>query len=79
MGLVYTRQAHGAGKENCSSRMFDLLSQGNVLVALTIPIVSGLVGWGTNVLAIKMMFHPAEYRGLGPWIAPGMAVVTGGT
>lgn len=33
---------------------------------LSIPLVSGLVGWFTNVLALKMTFYPLEYRGLGP-------------
>ena len=48
--------------------MFDQMLQADTLLVLTIPVVSGLVGWGTNVLAIKMMFHPAEFRGLGPWL-----------
>ena len=28
------------------------------------PFMSGVVGWGTNVLALKMTFHPIEYTGL---------------
>ncbi len=35
---------------------------------LTIPFVSALVGWITNVLALKMTFYPLDYYGLGPWI-----------
>ena len=31
---------------------------------LAIPIVSGLIGWGTNALAIRMLFEPVEWRGL---------------
>ncbi len=31
---------------------------------LSIPFVSGIVGWGTNFLAIKMTFYPLEFKGL---------------
>ncbi len=34
------------------------------LTLLVIPIVSGLIGWGTNALAIRMLFSPLERRGL---------------
>ncbi len=34
---------------------------------LTIPLVSALVGWITNVLAIKMTFYPIEYFGVKPF------------
>lgn len=33
---------------------------------LTIPVVSALVGWITNVLAIKMTFYPINYFGIKP-------------
>ncbi len=33
---------------------------------LTIPLVSGLVGYGTNWLAVKMMMGPVEFVGIGP-------------
>ena len=33
---------------------------------LTIPLVSGLVGFATNWLAVKMMMGPVEFRGVGP-------------
>jgi uncharacterized membrane protein YheB (UPF0754 family) len=33
---------------------------------LTIPLVSGLVGYGTNWLAVKMMMGPVEFVGFGP-------------
>lgn len=33
---------------------------------LTIPLVSGLVGYGTNWLAVKMMMSPEEFVGIGP-------------
>ena len=32
---------------------------------IAIPLVSGLIGWGTNALAIKMLFAPLSRRGLG--------------
>lgn len=35
---------------------------------LTIPIVAGIIGWLTNWMAIKMMFHPLEFVGLKPYI-----------
>ncbi len=33
------------------------------LLYLSMPFTSGLVGYGTNVLAIKMMFYPLEFLG----------------
>jgi uncharacterized membrane protein YheB (UPF0754 family) len=48
-----------------------------IIPYLAIPVVSGLVGWGTNALAIQMMFFPVFRRGLGilGWqgIIPGQA------
>ena len=35
------------------------------LLAL-IPIISSTIGWVTNVLAVKMMFYPAEFVGIKP-------------
>ncbi len=37
------------------------------LTYLIIPVVSGLVGWITNVIAIQMTFYPLEYVGLRPF------------
>ena len=31
---------------------------------LAIPLVSGLIGWSTNALAIRMLFEPVERRGI---------------
>ncbi|MCI4670330.1 MAG: hypothetical protein MRZ79_19490 [Bacteroidia bacterium] len=31
----------------------------------SIPFISAIVGWGTNVLALKMTFYPLEFIGLG--------------
>ncbi|WP_428264677.1 DUF445 domain-containing protein [Haliangium sp.] len=33
-----------------------------------IPLVSALVGWATNVLAVKMMFWPVDFLGIPPWL-----------
>jgi len=35
---------------------------------LSMPLTSGIVGYGTNVLAIKMMFHPLEFFGKPPFL-----------
>ena len=33
---------------------------------LSIPVIAAIVGWGTNVIAIKMTFYPLEYKGIKP-------------
>lgn len=33
---------------------------------IAIPLVTGLIGWGTNGLAIQMLFNPVRRRGWGP-------------
>lgn len=35
---------------------------------LIVPFTSALIGWGTNVLAIQMMFYPLEFVGKRPWL-----------
>jgi uncharacterized membrane protein YheB (UPF0754 family) len=35
---------------------------------LLIPIFSGLIGWITNVLAVRMMFEPIEFVGIRPYL-----------
>ena len=37
-------------------------------IVLLIPLISALVGWLTNVVAIKMMFHPIEFVGIPPYL-----------
>ena len=34
----------------------------------SIPLVAGLIGWGTNWLAVKMTFWPLEFVGVPPWL-----------
>lgn len=36
----------------------------NPLVYLSMPVISAIVGYGTNVVAIYMMFHPIEFIGV---------------
>ncbi len=36
------------------------------LSLLSIPLISAIVGWATNYLAVKMMFYPIEFVGLRP-------------
>ena len=37
-------------------------------IVLLIPLISALVGWFTNVVAIKMMFYPVEFVGIPPYL-----------
>ncbi len=37
-----------------------------LLPYFSIPVISGIVGWGTNVLALKMTFYPIEFVGIRP-------------
>ena len=37
-------------------------------IVLLIPVISAIVGWFTNVVAIKMMFHPVEFLGIPPYL-----------
>lgn len=37
-----------------------------LLLFLLVPVVTGLIGWGTNWAAVKMIFHPVRFLGIGP-------------
>ena len=37
-------------------------------LVLLIPLIAGLVGWGTNVLALRMTFYPVEFKGIPPYL-----------
>ncbi len=39
-----------------------------LLMYISIPITSAIVGWGTNVLALKMTFYPLEFIGIKPFL-----------
>lgn len=45
-----------------------LETYGVYLQFISIPIISGIVGWGTNVLALKMTFYPLEFWGIKPFL-----------
>ena len=45
-----------------------LNAYGHLLIYLSIPITSSLVGWLTNVLAIKMTFYPLNFIGILPYL-----------
>jgi uncharacterized membrane protein YheB (UPF0754 family) len=36
-------------------------------LVLLIPLIAGLVGWGTNVLALRMSFYPVDFVGIPPY------------
>ena len=44
------------------------LSLQTLAMYASIPLTSALVGWGTNVLALKMTFYPLEFVGLKPYL-----------
>lgn len=49
--------------------MNDLLIQyKEILVYLAIPVTSALVGWLTNIVAIKMTFYPIKFVGIKPFL-----------
>ena len=37
--------------------------QSHWLIYLILPLISAFIGWGTNVLALKMTFYPIEFIG----------------
>ncbi len=44
--------------------LFDEIA--NDWTLLLIPVIAGVVGWFTNVVAVKMMFYPVEFKGIPP-------------
>jgi uncharacterized membrane protein YheB (UPF0754 family) len=48
------------------AHLFQLL-QDNPLVLL-IPVISAFVGWFTNLVAVRMMFHPTDFVGIKPYL-----------
>ncbi|MGB0955277.1 MAG: DUF445 domain-containing protein [Panacagrimonas sp.] len=49
--------------------------QANMWLYLSMPVTSGVVGYVTNVIAIKMMFHPLEFFGIKPPILGWQGIV----
>ena len=37
-------------------------------VYISIPIAAALVGWVTKIVAVRMMFHPLEFKGIRPFL-----------
>ena len=37
-------------------------------VYISIPIAAAIVGWVTKIVAVRMMFHPLEFRGIRPFL-----------
>ena len=37
-------------------------------VYISIPIAAALVGWFTKIVAVRMMFHPLEFKGIPPFL-----------
>lgn len=35
---------------------------------LSIPVISAVIGWGTNKVAIHLTFYPLEFTGIKPWM-----------
>lgn len=41
---------------------------GEIIKFASIPVISAIIGWGTNVLALKMTFFPLEFIGIKPFL-----------
>jgi len=56
----------GAGRFNRGSwTMFG--SEYDIGLLLLIPVIGGVIGYLTNVVAVKMMFFPLDFVGIRPW------------
>ncbi|OHX65396.1 DUF445 domain-containing protein [Flammeovirga pacifica] len=45
----------------------DNFTTSHILLYISIPLISGFVGWFTNAAAIKMMFYPVQFWGIKPF------------
>lgn len=50
---------------NSAAEALDVFTE-HWFVLLLMPVVGGFIGWVTKVLAIKMIFSPIEFKGIGP-------------
>lgn len=48
--------------------LLTYLAQPEVWKFASIPVVAGLVGWGTNWAAIQLTFYPLRWRGIRPFL-----------
>ncbi|MBF0349763.1 MAG: DUF445 family protein [SAR324 cluster bacterium] len=46
----------------------ELLQTQDFWLYASMPFISAIVGWGTNVVAIKMMFYPIDFFGYPPYL-----------
>ncbi|MCG8316755.1 MAG: hypothetical protein MI976_26360 [Pseudomonadales bacterium] len=53
----------------------ELLQNPELWKYCSIPVVAALVGWSTNWLAIKLMFHPLEFVGYQPFFLGWQGVI----
>ena len=44
----------------------------SIIKIISIPFISGLIGWFTNYLAVRMIFHPYQPKGFGPFKIQGL-------
>ena len=50
------------------SSMDFIQANDSVFIYFVIPVISALVGWLTNILALKMTFYPIEFMGIPPYL-----------
>ncbi|MFB6344225.1 MAG: hypothetical protein ABEK50_00425, partial [bacterium] len=48
--------------------LYTTLTGPNMWAYLLIPFINAIVGWGTNVVAIRMTFYPVEFWGIPPYL-----------
>ena len=53
----------------------EILSHPDIWKYLSIPVVAAIVGWGTNWLAIQLMFVPKEFIGYQPLLLGWQGVI----
>ncbi|MGK5093504.1 DUF445 domain-containing protein [Deltaproteobacteria bacterium TL4] len=51
-----------------NTMIMSIINHPDFFLYLGIPITSAIVGWGTNVIAIEMMFLPIEFFGIPPYL-----------
>ncbi|MEM8930857.1 MAG: hypothetical protein AAGE94_06770 [Acidobacteriota bacterium] len=51
-----------------TAAVLDFLRDVETWKLASIPVVAGVVGWGTNWAAIRLTFEPVEFRGIRPFL-----------
>ncbi len=66
--LYSGRRGGGHAQEKNAPILYQMQEIWDFIIAewqlITIPIISAVVGWGTNLLALKMTFFPVEFKGI---------------